>query len=86
MVQHAFGLNAASTAVDRLRIPLRQATYKVKMIRHQAVTEELPLVFLPQVAWQGLFVPTLEGQYIIKNILIAASAVVVGSKLVPIKN
>ena len=46
----------------------------------------LPLVFLPQVAWQGLFVPTLEGQYIIKNILIAASAVVVGSKLVPIKN
>ena len=46
----------------------------------------LPLIFLPEVAWQGLLVPTLEGQYIIKNILIAAAAVVVGSKLVPIKN
>ena len=44
----------------------------------------LPLIFLPQVTWQGFFIPTLEGQYIIKNILIAAVAVVVGSKLVPI--
>lgn len=43
----------------------------------------LPLVFLPQISWQNFLVPTLEGQYIIKNILIATAAVVVGSKLVP---
>jgi uncharacterized membrane protein YkgB len=48
------------------------------------VTTVLPLFFLPRIAWQGFLIPTLEGQYIIKNILIAAMAVVIGSKLVPI--
>jgi len=48
------------------------------------VTTVLPLFLLPEIAWQGFLVPTLEGQYIIKNILIVAVAVVVGSKLVPI--
>ena len=48
------------------------------------ITTMLPLIFLPQVTWQTFLVPTLEGQYIIKNILIAAIAVVIGSKLVPI--
>ena len=43
----------------------------------------LPLVFLPEITWQGFFIPTLEGQYIIKNILIVAAAIVVGAKLVP---
>jgi len=43
----------------------------------------LPLIFLPAITWQGFLVPTLEGQYIIKNILIVASAVVIGSRLVP---
>ena len=45
------------------------------------VTTIMPLVFLPEITWQAFLVPTLEGQYIIKNILIAASAVVVGSKV-----
>ena len=48
------------------------------------ITTILPLIFLPQIAWQTFLVPTLEGQYIIKNVLIAAIAVVIGSKLVPI--
>ena len=33
-----------------------------------------PLVLLPQVSWQSLLVPTIEGQYIIKNILTMALA------------
>jgi uncharacterized membrane protein YkgB len=41
----------------------------------------LPLFFLAEFTWQKFLVPTLEGQYIIKNILIAAAAVVVGSKV-----
>jgi uncharacterized membrane protein YkgB len=48
------------------------------------ITTILPLFLLPRIAWQGFLAPTLEGQYIIKNILIAAIAVVIGSKLVPI--
>jgi uncharacterized membrane protein YkgB len=54
------------------------------LISLHLVTTILPLLFLPQMVWQGLFVPTLEGQYIIKNILIAALAVGIGSKLIPI--
>ncbi len=50
------------------------------------ITTILPLIFLPHLTWQAILVPTLEGQYILKNILIAASAIVVGSKLIPIKS
>ncbi|MDP3779453.1 MAG: hypothetical protein Q8R30_05430 [bacterium] len=46
------------------------------------ITTVMPLVFLPEITWQAFLAPTLEGQYIIKNILIAASAVVVGSRVV----
>lgn len=50
------------------------------------ITTILPLIVLPEITWQALFVPTLEGQYIIKNILIAALAVVIGSKLAPLSS
>ncbi|MFY9461828.1 MAG: hypothetical protein WAP51_01335 [Candidatus Sungiibacteriota bacterium] len=50
------------------------------------ITTILPLIFLPHITWQAFLTPTLEGQYIIKNILIAASAVVVGSKLIPMSS
>ncbi len=38
------------------------------------LTTFMPLVLLPSVTWQGPFVPTLEGQYIIKNFVIIALA------------
>jgi len=40
----------------------------------------LPLVILPEVTFQNSnpFLPTLEGQYIIKNIIIIASALIIG--------
>ncbi len=34
----------------------------------------MPLFILPAFTWQGFLVPTIEGQYIIKNILIIALA------------
>ncbi len=34
-----------------------------------------PILLLPAIAWSGWFIPTLEGQYIIKNILIVALAI-----------
>ncbi len=37
----------------------------------------LPLIFLPEITWQGFLIPTLRGQYIIKNILIVALAIVI---------
>lgn len=49
------------------------------LIPHMCTTF-LPLIMLPDIAWQGLLTPTLPGQYIIKNIIIVALAtsVVVG--------
>lgn len=34
----------------------------------------LPLIMLSDLTWKSLFVPTMEGQYIIKNILIISIA------------
>jgi uncharacterized membrane protein YkgB len=33
-----------------------------------------PLILVPELAWQKPFIPTLEGQYIIKNLVIIAVA------------
>ena len=43
----------------------------------------MPLIFLPEVTFQeGLpWLPTLEGQYIIKNLMIIAAALVLGGRL-----
>lgn len=35
----------------------------------------LPLFMLPHIAWQGVLMPTIEGQYMIKNIAIIALAI-----------
>jgi len=40
----------------------------------------LPLFLLPSITFQGsYFLPTLEGQYIIKNLVIISAAIVIGS-------
>lgn len=44
----------------------------------------LPLILLPSATWQSPFVPTLEGQYIIKNLLIIATAISLMSHLHPL--
>lgn len=43
-----------------------------------------PLVLLPEQSWASAFVPTLEGQYIIKNVLIVALAVAVAANTKPV--
>lgn len=39
------------------------------------ITTIMPLFILPEVTWSGFLIPTLEGQYIIKNVLIIALAI-----------
>lgn len=41
----------------------------------------LPLVLLPDVSWQSLGVPTLEGQYIIKNLVLIGAALYLGGRV-----
>lgn len=43
----------------------------------------MPMIFLPEVVYQNgnVFLPTMEGQYIIKNIMIISAALVVGGTI-----
>lgn len=43
-----------------------------------------PLFFLPGETWTGFLIPTLEGQYIIKNLVIIAAGIGIASNLHPI--
>lgn len=47
------------------------------------ITTTLPLFFLKTSVWSGVFVPTLEGQYVIKNIALIACAISILSSLPP---
>ena len=40
----------------------------------------LPLFLLPAMAWQSLFIPTIEGQYIIKNLALLAVVALLSSQ------
>ena len=49
------------------------------------ITTFMPLILLPSLVWQSFLIPTLEGQYIIKNLLIISLAVGIASRMEPIK-
>ncbi|HEY4512188.1 MAG TPA: hypothetical protein VJH63_00840 [Candidatus Paceibacterota bacterium] len=49
------------------------------------ITTFMPLILLPQVTWSGILVPTLEGQYIIKNLAIIAAAIGIAAHLHPLQ-
>lgn len=43
-----------------------------------------PLLFVPEYTWQSFLVPTLEGQYIIKNAVVVAVAIGIAASLDPL--
>ncbi|MCE7735157.1 MAG: DoxX family membrane protein [Candidatus Heimdallarchaeota archaeon] len=47
----------------------------------QMIGTFLPLIILPEVTWSGFLIPTLEGQYIIKNLVLISSGLVIGSQV-----
>ncbi len=61
--------------MERLVIPL--------LFIHM-ITTFGPLVLLPQETWSGFMVPTLEGQYIIKNLVLIAAAMGIAAHVSPI--
>jgi len=48
------------------------------------ITTFMPLFLLPSVTWNSFLVPTLEGQYIIKNLVIIAAAIGIAAHLHPV--
>lgn len=57
----------------------------IPMLLLHMVTTAGPLFLLTSLTWSGFLIPTLEGQYIIKNLVIIATAIGVASNLKPIK-
>lgn len=49
------------------------------------VTTIMPLFLLPEVTWSGFLTPTLEGQYIIKNLVIIAAAIGIAAHVHPLR-
>ncbi len=47
------------------------------------ITTGLPLLFLGKSVWSGVFVPTLEGQYIIKNLALIACVLTIWTNSIP---
>src|SRR5258708_776030 len=48
------------------------------------VSTFLPLILMPEITWTGFLIPTLEGQYIIKNLVIIALAMGIAAEVTPI--
>jgi uncharacterized membrane protein YkgB len=76
LFEMVIGLTFLIPRLERLAIAL--------LIPHM-ISTILPLILLPAMTWESSFVPTLEGQYIIKNILIIALAFGIASQLHPLK-
>lgn len=59
--------------------------YVIPLLFIHMITTFGPLVFLPSETWTSFMVPTLEGQYIIKNLVIIATAIGVAAKVKPLE-
>jgi len=57
----------------------------IPMLFAHMITTLGPLFLVTEATWNGFLTPTLEGQYIIKNLVIIAAAVVIASHLDPLK-
>ncbi|MSR73013.1 hypothetical protein EXS61_00160 [Candidatus Parcubacteria bacterium] len=58
----------------------------IPLLAFHMFTTFMPLFLLPSIMWTQAFVPTLEGQYIIKNLMIIATAIGIAAHLHPIKH
>ena len=50
------------------------------------ITTFVTLVALPEATWQSFLVPTLEGQYVLKNLVIVALALGFAAHLTPLED
>lgn len=75
VMECAIGILFLFPKMTRIVIPL--------LLAHMALVCS-PLVLLPEMIWQAPFVPTLEGQYIIKNAVVVAVAIGIAASAEPL--
>ena len=56
----------------------------IPLLALHMVTTLMPLVFIPAMTWAQFLVPTMEGQYIIKNMALIAVAIGIAAHLHPV--
>jgi uncharacterized membrane protein YkgB len=61
----------------------RMERVAIALLLPHMVTTFMPLILLPAVTWSAFLTPTLEGQYIIKNLVIIAVAMGIAAHLHP---
>ncbi|MEK9173621.1 MAG: hypothetical protein AAB594_03575 [Patescibacteria group bacterium] len=69
---YIFGLGIFEILIGFLFILPRMERLAIGLFFVHMGMTTLPLIFLPAVVWQTTFIPTLEGQYIIKNLALIA--------------
>lgn len=65
-------------------IPKATRTVILLLFIHMAVVCS-PLILVPDHIWNGILVPNLEGQYIIKNIALIAVAIGIAANVTPLE-
>jgi uncharacterized membrane protein YkgB len=75
LIECTIGVLFLFPKMTRIVIPL--------LLAHMALVCS-PLVLLPGMIWQAPFVPTLEGQYIIKNAVVVAVAIGIAASAQPL--
>lgn len=76
VVECAIGILFLFPRATRIVIPL--------LLFHMAIVCS-PLLLVPNYTWQRFLVPTLEGQYIIKNAVVIAVAIGIAASTSPLK-
>lgn len=77
-----FGLYEMAIGAAFLMAGMERAAV-ILLLPHMAMTF-LPLVFLADLTWQSVLVPTFAGQYIVKNLVIIALALSLAAHLHPL--
>ena len=73
------GLAVLETAIGFGLIFGKALRLTLLLLAGQMLGTVTPLVLFPDVTWAGLGVPTLEGQYILKNVVLATAGIVIGA-------
>lgn len=66
-------------------IPRLERVAIILLLLHM-ITTVMPMVLLPAISWDAPFLPTLEGQYMIKNIVTLALVIGIWAQLKPLSS
>jgi uncharacterized membrane protein YkgB len=74
-----YGLAALECVIGLGMLAKKGPNLVLPLMYVQMLGTLLPLAIFPYETWQSFLVPTLEGQYIIKNAVLIAAGIVVGA-------